>query len=95
MEIEERMQLSDDNEAVRCVDFEAAFLMARMLEVAAAEVPSLVCFFFSPFLFFCLSILLCVLFFLCCSFLCFSFLSFSLLLSLCLSVGGSVAGLGG
>ena len=81
MEIEERMQLSDDNEAVRCVDFEAAFLMARMLEVAAAEVPSLVCFFFSPFL--------------CCSFLCFSFLSFSLLLSLCLSVGGSVAGLGG
>ena len=49
MEIEERMQLSDDNEAVRCVDFEAAFLMARMLEVAAAEVPSLVCFFFLSF----------------------------------------------
>ena len=43
------MQLSDDNEAVRCVDFEAAFLMARMLEVAAAEVPSLVCFFFLSF----------------------------------------------
>ena len=80
MEIEERMQLSDDNEAVRCVDFEAASLMARMLEVAAAEVPSLVCFFsllfcFSVCLFFCVFFSFCVVLSFAlafCLFLCFS-----------------------